>query len=1316
MNIIERKLSPTNTTLDSAVNKFRITVILGEVDSGKTTLLNEFYGNHKDITMYKSMIALTNKDTIDNTIQFIVLDALDEALYQKEEEEVLKNLLDFIIRCRDINSHVKFVISCCNAIWKKEFEEQLQKIDTKYQELQQNIKNLSLSKKLHQKRLKDRSIKKYTLEPLSQDEINLYLGNKSDTFWNFVEKNHLMFVDNFNIYHILHLCDNFEQYERKCLKYFEIYNVIIRQHLQAFSDNQRNRQLDSISIDELFKIASVVAFYNVKYKSRFSFATQISEELKSLCSSIDISIDKKKLKILGDTTLLYLLENASADIQQIKSYLAAYYLKDFDESIIIEQTISRSGIVDGYENMVLHLKHLKPSFLENYFKDLDMTKITNNSYKLFIYTNPSYDKVFDVWNSIVDSKSNFKEIVYYDFRNDNKYCKALFTFIREKDLFKESPILLYDESIKNLYKPKRNYQGSFELNLLENLYFQTILLDDLLYLIQFISENEFQKVFDLLEENEWMLMFEAVDKEYLELNLDKSLINMLIKNILSSFSEETVLLKVISFLEKYEITIKDIYFKDFQSNQIEILWNLYFREEKNIFVYFPNLLHFLKKQSEQYPINSYVEAYKKLYSEYCDSIIATSRIEWDFLLENENFKEEKEAYDEEYPSWDSYIKQEGKKEEVREVSDEFYSWLNEFKKKDFSNSSKETLQSCLGIYYDTFMQRLKDEFTQVHFTRNGIKEQEGDYFIEYQYDSEIWFSNIFKKFSTEEMNDFFDTKEMYNKLFCFVSRSEKCQKSFFSKNISSKMSFLHKKYKESFIENIKNYIDYWLQNLEVEQMPSFLCNLSDVKEFTIDEITPLLVYMKSSKLLRKQWSNLSRDDKQFLLNLLEKEQSNFEFIFELMKKDIQGTTFYLNRLLDMNLEKTVDNFIIYYNEEGKKQALYDGFVDSLKKNVLFNNYFENDEKSTLKKKVMECLAQNNIKAFLVDGYSFYENPSKLVFWDYLDKETLEELSKNKNFKISSKAEELLKPMYDKEVRSKEIEVKHSPDKLVNILKLFTKENPIKYTSHSFEWSKYGSYQNFIDKVQEEFKKIDDELKMLSLNLHTKISNFLFEEFETWGKYKIAFGWSSPKLKEWCEIEEKKNNAKKAISFPLPKEHQYEIDGKTLTTFDDICTVFKDEIEIRDDDRLNKLFEKIEEDVLGFVFEVEYINLENITFYTDVEYFENAVTKIFEQFKERVEHDSILVEADNKESYVDIIIEQRGSTVNKSSEEMKKEIDNGDFEDIKKYLFSLCDWSIEVESDLYGNFRVEYLSENQAVKVVELEEKPQGFRHILRFYK
>ncbi len=301
---------------------------------------------------------------------------------------------------------------------------------------------------------------------------------------------------------------------------------------------------------------------------------------------------------------------------------------------------------------------------------------------------------------------------------------------------------------------------------------------------------------------------------------------------------------------------------------------------------------------------------------------------------------------------------------------------------------------------------------------------------------------------------------------------------------------------------------------------------------------------------------------------------------------------------------------------------------------------------------------------------------------------------------------------------------HNPQLLVKTLNLFTKENPIKHSAHSFEWNKYGSYKIFMEQVKKEFVKVENNLKILSLDLHTKINKFLFDENldenNTWGMSKMDFGWSSPELKEWCSIEDSKVNGKKAINFLLPKQYQKEIGDKTLVSFEDVCSVLKNEIEIRDDDKLKMLFATIKKDVLKFDFEVRYKNLENISFYTDVENFKNGLTLIFEQFKEdgREQYDTIEIEAIPNESdnYIDIRIMQVGSTVGKKSNEMENEIEDGTFRDIKNHFSSLCDWGIEASFG-DGNFRVNYLSSNENnKKPIPLKKDPLGFTHILRFYK
>ncbi len=339
------------------------------------------------------------------------------------------------------------------------------------------------------------------------------------------------------------------------------------------------------------------------------------------------------------------------------------------------------------------------------------------------------------------------------------------------------------------------------------------------------------------------------------------------------------------------------------------------------------------------------------------------------------------------------------------------------------------------------------------------------------------------------------------------------------------------------------------------------------------------------------------------------------------------------------------------------------------------------------------------------------------------KNKLIEIAINGGVRIS---EFVMKDEFDNIINDK----KHNPKRLVEILNLFTQDNPIKYTAHSFEWSRYGSYENFINEVKKAFNIVEDDLSVLSPNLHTKINKFLFDSTlnneNAWGINKLRFGWSSPELKEWCSMEDSKPKGKKAIDYPLPKEYQNEVNHKTLTTFLNVCDVFKNEIEIRDDDKLSALFDDLEEEVLGFDFDfkVELINLDSITFYTDVENLRNGLAIIFGQFKEdgREKYNNITVEAipdsqdKNNIKYIDIKIIQKGSEVSKTCDEMKKEIENGSFQDIKNHFTSLCDWRIEAKfTD--GNFRVDYLTmDTENSKPKQLDFKPEGFTHKLRFYK
>lgn len=349
----------------------------------------------------------------------------------------------------------------------------------------------------------------------------------------------------------------------------------------------------------------------------------------------------------------------------------------------------------------------------------------------------------------------------------------------------------------------------------------------------------------------------------------------------------------------------------------------------------------------------------------------------------------------------------------------------------------------------------------------------------------------------------------------------------------------------------------------------------------------------------------------------------------------------------------------------------------------------------------------------------YYNPGRQFYLELLNnavkfsRQSYDERDKKEDYFAIISQEEILK-----------FDAKHNPKRLVKILNYFTKDNPIKYTAHSFEWNRYGTYKNFMSEVKKTFESIDDDLKFLSPNLYEKISKFLFSdqlnESNTWGMNRIGFGWSSPELEQWAQLEESKQDGKKAIYFPLPNEHVKPVNGKTISNFDDVCNIFKNEIEIRDDGKLSMLLEELEEEILGFDFEiVGYEDLPNISFYTDVEYLRNGLKKIFEQFKEepRKKHDSIVIEAVPEENgkHIDLFITQIGSEAIKSPDALVNEIEDGDFQDIRASFLSLCDWSI-LGTYKDKNFKIDYLSsDTEKINVTYPRSVPDGFTHQLRFY-
>lgn len=321
-------------------------------------------------------------------------------------------------------------------------------------------------------------------------------------------------------------------------------------------------------------------------------------------------------------------------------------------------------------------------------------------------------------------------------------------------------------------------------------------------------------------------------------------------------------------------------------------------------------------------------------------------------------------------------------------------------------------------------------------------------------------------------------------------------------------------------------------------------------------------------------------------------------------------------------------------------------------------------------------------------------------------------------------EELIK-LFDKN------SMKHNPKELVRILKNFRKDNPIRFTTHDWigDFKKnfkenYGDFNGFLNVIKEEWDRVSSDLEKLSPNLYKKIYSFLLakESSQNWysknGK-NISIGWSSlDGLDEWCD------NGNDPFKYRLPTV--YKIEDKTITTFGQIIELFKHEVQFRNqhyvldkEDMLDELFLDIEEKLLSESFEeINYINLEQKEFYTDVEKFKEAIGLIFKEIKNQSNQSKkikIEVIQDDSIPCYDIKITHIGSKSGQSSKDMLEKITGGDSLKIKDALKSICDWSIE-SSYKEENYRINCLNSNNIGERESLSYEPEGFTHILRFYK
>ncbi|SDZ92917.1 hypothetical protein [Bizionia paragorgiae] len=300
--------------------------------------------------------------------------------------------------------------------------------------------------------------------------------------------------------------------------------------------------------------------------------------------------------------------------------------------------------------------------------------------------------------------------------------------------------------------------------------------------------------------------------------------------------------------------------------------------------------------------------------------------------------------------------------------------------------------------------------------------------------------------------------------------------------------------------------------------------------------------------------------------------------------------------------------------------------------------------------------------------------------------------------------------------------------LVKLMNQFSDNSKaLKYTTHSWEYGKFQSFEEFTIKIKEEWNDISKELTMLNPRLSAKISNFLFNNklgekkdekyYHVWGEKRLKFGWASKPLELYM-----KNSENDPFSFSIP-ENIKSLDTKhNLLLFDQYVSEFKNEIEIREDNSaLVNLINFLWTSELGYDFNLVQQDTEGVSFFTDVPYLKSVIKIVFGSFKKRPQFPNIICRIDEnfEENYVELSITQLESKCTRSINDPKiLKPKGGDLSTIIENLKNLADFSVIGEFKDEQVYRVNYLTSNREFKHLDKKDENylcDGFTYLLKFY-
>lgn len=300
--------------------------------------------------------------------------------------------------------------------------------------------------------------------------------------------------------------------------------------------------------------------------------------------------------------------------------------------------------------------------------------------------------------------------------------------------------------------------------------------------------------------------------------------------------------------------------------------------------------------------------------------------------------------------------------------------------------------------------------------------------------------------------------------------------------------------------------------------------------------------------------------------------------------------------------------------------------------------------------------------------------------------------------------------------------KHSPKTMVKFLYHFSIGEKFKWFTHNPEGLLKFNYSEYVDNANQDYNSATG-WNINNVTYHN-VKNFIINTGEKnktniYGKGNIKFSWRD--VEKWC-IEH-------------PEEHPYnaELDGDL---FEKYINQFKQIIEFRTDDAdltFNIRIRRLVRAILGVDFKPHFTKSFNdigqsVKLFCDINLLFSAIKQIVEWIQlNKVKSSQVEVNLENHDEFYLLEIIHLNSYLSVSPTDMKLKGLSGDFDKVRKMLFSVADWDI-IATLKYNEKRETYkivcLDENTTLSdnlinqnlIIKNPEEVNYVKHRLKLYK